>query len=126
MTPSRRALGLSVFNAMARNGGALDSMPIDWLAMARVSTLRTVLDAFADDVGSPSGADVYARVGYGDPDRLRLTANLLWARDELDIHRDALGEEAQSSKAAAATSGCAPTTPGARSCSAASGSGSAT
>jgi hypothetical protein len=38
---------------------------------------------------------VYARIGHGEPERLRLTANLLWTYDELDIGRDALGEEAE-------------------------------
>ena len=45
-------------------------------------------------MGKPSNADLYARVGYGDPDRVRLTANLLGTYDELEIRRDALGEDA--------------------------------
>lgn len=91
----RTALGLSVFNAMARQGGRLDKLNADWLASARVGTLRPFIEAFATDAGRPTYADVYARAGYGDPDRVRVSANILWARDELDITRDDFGEHAQ-------------------------------
>jgi hypothetical protein len=91
-----RALGLSVFNATVRHGDATEHPAVDWLASARVGTLRPFLDAFAEGgAGSPANADLYARAGYGDARRLRLTANLLWTRDELDIRRDALGENAE-------------------------------
>jgi hypothetical protein len=91
-----RALGLSVFNATARYGDAAKHPDVDWLASARIGTLRPFLDAFAEgSAGSPSNADVYARAGHGDARQLRLTANLLWTRDVLDIRRDALGESAE-------------------------------
>ncbi|HSC06262.1 MAG TPA: TonB-dependent receptor, partial [Steroidobacteraceae bacterium] len=35
------------------------------------------------------------RVGVGDPDRLRVSANLLWSRDEVDIDREGHGEQAR-------------------------------
>ena len=89
------ALGLSVFNAMARHGGRLESAGMDWLGSARVGTLRPFIEAFARDAGRPTYSDVYARTGYGDPDRLRLSANFLWTRDELSISREDQGEEAQ-------------------------------
>ena len=91
----RTALGLSVFNAMARHGGAIGNANADWLAAARVGTLRAFIDAFAQEAGRPTYADVYARAGYGDPDRLRISANLLWTRDELQISREGLQENAQ-------------------------------
>ncbi len=86
----RTALGLSVFNAMARRGGNLEVVNVDWLAAARVGTLSPLIDALARDAGRPTYSDVYARAGYGDPDRVRVTANLLWSRDELDITREGL------------------------------------
>jgi hypothetical protein len=92
---STRALGLSTFNATARYGDVLDGHAIDWLASARLGTLRPFLDAFTNEDVKPTNSDVYARIGYGEPDRLRLTANLLWTYDELDIGRDALGEQAE-------------------------------
>ena len=88
------ALGLSVFNAMARNSGVLEGPDLDWLAMARIGTLKPFVRAFAENAGSPTYSDVYARAGYGAPDRLRLTANYLWSRDELSISRDSQGEKA--------------------------------
>jgi hypothetical protein len=92
---STRALGLSTFNAMARYGDFLEDSGIDWLASARLGTLRPFIDAFTEEDVKPTNSDVYARIGYGEPDRLRLTANLLWTYDELDIGRDALGEDAE-------------------------------
>ncbi len=88
------ALGLSVFNAMARNSGVLESAGLDWLAMARGGTLKPFVNVFAGDAGDPSYGDVYARAGYGEPERLRITANLLWSRDELAISREPQGESA--------------------------------
>jgi hypothetical protein len=90
----RSALGLSVFNAMARNGGELERYGLDWLALARVGTLKPFVEAFTKEAGNPSYGDVYARIGWGDASRLRITANFLWSRDELAIERDAEGEEA--------------------------------
>lgn len=89
----RTALGLSVFNAMARRGGRLGGT--DWLAAARVGTLKPFIDAFAHDAGEPTYADAYARAGFGDPAGLRVTANLLWSRDELSIAREGQDEQAQ-------------------------------
>lgn len=91
----RTALGLSVFNALARRGDRVETADIDWLAAGRVGTLKPFIDAFAHDAGSPSYADVYARAAHGDADRLRITANFLWSRDELSITREGQGEDAQ-------------------------------
>ncbi|MGH8204182.1 MAG: TonB-dependent receptor plug domain-containing protein [Steroidobacteraceae bacterium] len=90
-----RALGVSVFDATARYGGVQERTQVDWLATARIGTLRPFLDAFSELDAKPINSDLYARVGYGDADRLRLTANFLWAYDELDIEREALGEDAE-------------------------------
>jgi outer membrane receptor protein involved in Fe transport len=91
----RTALGLSVFNAMARRGGRLGAGGTDWLAAARIGTLKPFVEAFAHDAGDPSYADAYARLGFGAPDGLRVTANFLWSRDELSISREDQREEAQ-------------------------------
>jgi hypothetical protein len=89
----RTALGLSVFNAMVRRGGQLGGA--DWLAAGRVGTLKPFIDTFAHDAGKPTYADAYARAGFGDTASLRVTANLLWSRDELSIAREGHGEQAQ-------------------------------
>lgn len=91
----RSALGLSVFNAMGRSAGRLDQYGLDWLGAARIGTLRPLVELASNDAARPSYADVYARVGYGEPDRVRVTANVLWTRDELGIDRDGYGESAQ-------------------------------
>ena len=87
-------LGISVFNAVARNSGRLERAGIDWQAMARAGTLKPFIDAFSLEAGSPSYGDIYARVGWGKPDQLRVTANFLWSRDEIDISRGPEGEDA--------------------------------
>ncbi len=91
----RTALGLSVFNAMARHGGSIDAADVDWLAAVRVGTLRPFVEAFATEAGQPTYGDAYLRAGYGDRDRVRVTANLLWSRDELAISREGQNEQAQ-------------------------------
>ncbi|MGE0030916.1 MAG: TonB-dependent receptor [Steroidobacteraceae bacterium] len=89
------ALGLSVFNAMARRGGNYQRLGADWLAAARVGTLKPFVRALAHDAGDPDYADAYARAGFGDPARLRVTANALWSRDRLSIERERQDEEAR-------------------------------
>lgn len=90
-----QALGLSVFNATARLGGTFDERPADWLVSARHGTLRPFIDAFTEEDVKPTNSDAFLRFGYGDPETVRLTANLLWTYDELDIRREALGEAAE-------------------------------
>lgn len=89
------ALGLSAFNAVARHGGTLDTLDADWLATARAGTLKPFIHAFAPDAGSPTYGDAYARIGYGEPELVRISANFLWSRDELSIVREGHGEKAQ-------------------------------
>ncbi len=91
----RTALGVSVFNAMARSGGESRALGMDWLAAGRIGTLKPFTDAFARDAGSPTYGDAFARAGFGDAGRLRVTANVLWSRDKLPIERDDQGEAAQ-------------------------------
>lgn len=91
----RTALGLSTLNAMARRGGRIGPWNGDWLAAARVGTLQPLLQAFASDAGDPTYADAYARAGAGDADRVRVTANMLWSRDELGIAPEDSGERGQ-------------------------------
>ncbi len=91
----RSAVGLSVFNAMGRNAGRLDNGLLDWLGAVRIGTLRPLAELVSQKSTRPSYSDVYARVGHGEPDRLRISANLLWTRDELGIDREGYGETAQ-------------------------------
>jgi hypothetical protein len=88
----RRSFAIDFFNASARiSGGGRDaddppgSMPIDWLVAGRVGTLKPLLTTFAPSAGTPSYSDAYLRVGGGDPSALRVTGNLLVARDEFRI-----------------------------------------
>ena len=91
----RSAVGLSVFNAMGRNAGRLENGQLDWLGAVRIGTLRPLAELVDQESTRPSYADVYARLGHGEPDRLRISANVLWTRDELGIDRDGYGETAQ-------------------------------
>jgi outer membrane receptor protein involved in Fe transport len=91
----RTALGLSFFNASARHGGRVESVDAEWLASARVGTLRPLLRTITDDAGNPSYSDAYARFTLRDVAGTRLSANALWSRDELDIELDRRNEQAQ-------------------------------
>ena len=90
----RRALGLSLFNATARHSGSFDDFDGRWLAGARVGVLRPVLQALAPSAGDPTFSDAYARFEHGNPDSLRISGNVLWTRDELEIAREQTGERA--------------------------------
>jgi TonB dependent receptor/TonB-dependent Receptor Plug Domain len=88
----RRSFALDFFNASARvSGGGRDeddpagSAPIDWLAAGRIGTLKPLLSTFAPSAGSPTYSDAYLRVAGGDPSGLRVSGNLLFARDEFHI-----------------------------------------
>jgi hypothetical protein len=94
-SPPRSALGLSVFNAMGRHGGRLEAVDVDWLAVGRVGTLSPIAAMFGRKTTDPTYSDVYARAGYGDPERLRVTASVLWSRDKLSIEREGYGEQAE-------------------------------
>ncbi len=91
----QNALGLSFFNATARHGDRLESMNAEWLASARVGTLQPLLRAVEAEAGNPSYSDVYSRIGFGDVGGLRVSGNVLWTRDELDIEVERRGEQAQ-------------------------------
>ena len=93
--PPTSAVGLSVFNAMGRNAGRLEKAQLDWLGAVRIGTLRPLAKLVGQESTRPSYSDVYARIGYGEPDRLRVSANILWSRDELGIDRNGYGETAQ-------------------------------
>jgi hypothetical protein len=77
--------GIDFFNASARSAGSIGATGARYLATGRLGTLSPLLQAFAPSVGNPRYADAYLRAELGAPDGPRLSANLLWARDELGI-----------------------------------------
>ena len=89
------ALGLSFFNATARHGDRLESIGAEWLASARIGTMQPLLRAVEADAGTPTYSDVYARIGFGDTEGLRISGNVLWSRDELEVEVQRRGEQAQ-------------------------------
>jgi hypothetical protein len=89
----RHSLGLDSFNASARSAGELGWGNAGYVAAARFGTLSPLLRAFAPGVGDPRYADAYARIEHAGA--VRLTGNLLWARDELDIVDRDRGEQAR-------------------------------
>jgi hypothetical protein len=89
----RHSLGVDFFNASARTAGAWSDT--EYLASARVGTLSPLLGAFAPSVGDPRYSDAFLRLEHGTADGLRLSGNLLWARNELEIADRDTGEQAQ-------------------------------
>ena len=94
LSAPRRSLAVDFFNASARAGGELPSAGLDYLGLARIGMLRPLLEMFEQDVSRPSYGDAYFRVGLAAMDGLRVTANLLWARDELGIVDSERSEQA--------------------------------
>jgi len=92
---TRESLGVDVFNASARAAGTEGPWGTRWLGLGRVGTLRPVLHVFAPSAGSPTYSDLYLKATRGEVDRLRVTANLLWSRDELPITDEGRGEQAR-------------------------------
>ena len=89
------ALGLSVFNAMARSSGVLEGPDLDWLAMARVGTLKPFIRAFADECRQPDlrrrlRARRLRRAGSPAPD-----GELPVEPRRAAISRESQGEQAQ-------------------------------
>lgn len=78
-------IAASVFNLSALLGGPLDGGKGDWIAAVRRGNLDLVLDAVNPDLGRPSYADAYARVGYQVGDALRVSANLLVSDDDVTL-----------------------------------------
>ena len=93
---------------MARRLRPRDSAGVDWLGAARVGTLKPFIDAFAHDAGRPTYSDVYARVGHGEPDRLRITTISCGRATNWRSAAKATANR-QRSRARIATSGCGPT-----------------
>ncbi|MEP7311268.1 MAG: TonB-dependent receptor plug domain-containing protein [Pseudomonadota bacterium] len=89
------SLGVDFFNASARSTGRWESADVGYVASARVGTLSPILAALSSSVGDPRYEDAYLRLETGDAESLRVTANLLWAHDELSIEDGDSGEQAQ-------------------------------
>jgi outer membrane cobalamin receptor len=88
------AVGLSFFNATGLQTGHIPVLQGDYLVAGRVGTLRPLVRIFSPGTGSPSYSDVLGRFGMGEPDGIRLTGNVLWARDGLAISSRSRGERA--------------------------------
>lgn len=87
-------LAASVFNLSALVGGPFDAGKGDWIAAARRGNLDLVLDVANPDLGRPSYADAYARIGHEATDWLRLTVNLLLSSDDLRLYDSDQEEQA--------------------------------
>ena len=103
----KTAMGLSFFNAHARNAGESADGTSSWRASARLGTLRPVLQYLSVDAGRPGYSDVSMTATHRPRADLVLSGNILWATDEYALNDD---ENARKSEAARATAGCAPDT----------------
>jgi outer membrane receptor protein involved in Fe transport len=92
--PKRRyhEIAMSFFNAsvlssgLFRNGG-------EWVASARRSNLDLLYSALSDHPERPRYLDAFAKVSYRLSDKLRLTANTLYFRDDISLSDDVDVEE---------------------------------
>lgn len=80
--PLHTELGLSFYNASILNSGYTADGRFDWLVSARRSNLDLVLN---DDLGKPDYADVFAELGLELDERHRLSANVLYANDQVVV-----------------------------------------
>lgn len=81
-------------NATARYAGT-PLMGIETIANVRIGTLSPLLEAFAPHVGRPRYGDAYLTAARTFDDGIRVSANVLWSRDELTISDDRRRESAE-------------------------------
>lgn len=90
----RNQIGIDFFNAGGYTAGNTKSGEYGWLAGGRVGTLGPLLRVFAPSVGDPRYADTLLQLHHMGDSGLAVSANLLWARDELTISDRRRGEHA--------------------------------
>jgi outer membrane cobalamin receptor len=84
----RTSVGLSFFNAHARNAGETADGDTDWRAAARFGTMRPVLQYLSVDGGRPGYSDLSLAGSHRMSEQLLLSANFLWAADEYSLDDD--------------------------------------
>ena len=84
----KTSLGLSFFNASARNAGQSVDGSTDWRAAARFGTLRPVMQYLSVDGGQPGYSDLSLTATHRTRADLVLSGNFLWATDEYVLDDD--------------------------------------
>jgi outer membrane receptor protein involved in Fe transport len=78
-------IGVSTFNARLRHGHAAEETEsLEWLANARVGTLRSWIRDYSPDVGLPSYGDAFLKFG-AQSDSREWRASVLWSKSALDF-----------------------------------------
>lgn len=83
---SEYALGIDVFNALARGAGPISNVNgLDWTALARIGTLGATLHALSPETARPRTADGYARLQWNPSPGRTTSVQMLASTDELKI-----------------------------------------
>ena len=81
------SVSLSLLAMGVSSVGHSDTLPLDWLATARVSTIDLALGAVDNSIGSPDFADSMGRVRWSFSERSDLTAGWLLLEDRLTLRK---------------------------------------
>jgi len=86
-------LGLSFFNTSVLSAGRFADGNAEWVASARRSNLDLLYDAFSDQPERPRYVDTFAKLSYEISERLKISGNALYSRDDIALSDDIDREE---------------------------------
>jgi len=75
----------SLFNTSLLTAGSSDDGRVDWAVSARRGNLDLVIDVVDSSIGDPSYFDVYSRFGVQATNTLRVTGNILYFDDDINL-----------------------------------------
>ena len=75
----------SLFNTSLLTAGSSDDGRFDWAVSARRGNLDLVIDVVDSSIGDPSYFDVYSRFGVQATNTLRVTGNILYFDDDINL-----------------------------------------
>ena len=86
-------VAVSFFNASALSSGEFADGDGAWVASVRRSNLDLLYNAFSMQPERPRYLDGFAKLAYRLNDSLRLSANMLYSRDDIELYDDLDAEE---------------------------------
>jgi hypothetical protein len=95
--PAQQALyheiGFSFFNSSVLSSGQYADGRGQWLASVRRSNLDLMYGKFSDQPDRPRYTDAFTKIGYEISDRLKITGNVLYSKDDIALSDDVDREE---------------------------------
>lgn len=86
-------IGLSFFNSSLLSSGEFHDSRGEWLVSARRSNLELLYQAFSDLPERPRYRDAFMKLSYKLSDKLGISGNLFYSRDDVELAEDIDREE---------------------------------